>query len=212
MILLSRLILLSLVLLLINACSSLSKSECVQGDWRSIGFDDAAKGSRAETKLNQHSRACSKHKINPDNKVYYSGYAEGLKTFCTQNTGFKFGGIGREYLDTCPASLKPTFISGYISGLDVAINNIDNDIDDLRFERRRRDRRLASLENQRSPKKRDKNKDLKNNNKDDESLNKINLYKSQLNSLRNKISSKRSRREELIALRVAWSHSHSHTH
>jgi len=203
MLLLNRLVFLSFVVLFLNACSSLSKSECEQGDWRSIGLKDAAKGARAETKLDQHVKACAKHEINPDKALYNSGYTEGLKLFCTSKKGYSFGANGYTYLDTCPASLKETFVSGYVSGLDLAIIRLDDGIEDLRFERLRRDRRLLVLERQhRKYKDKEKTK----------SSERLRVYRNELKDLRRRISSLRSRRDELVDLHHKWSHSHIHTH
>jgi len=203
MLLLSRLVLLSMALLFLNACSSLSKSECEQGDWRTIGLEDAAKGARAETKLSQHVKACSKHEISLDQKIYAEGYADGLKLFCTRKKGFSFGSYGYRYLDTCPDSLEPTFISAYVSGLDLAIHKLDDNIEELRFESLKRDRRLLSLERQHI-KYKDKDKS--------KSSERIRLYKKDLHSLRKRISSLRSDRNDLVTLRHKWSHPHPHTH
>jgi len=178
--------------LFLSACSSLSKSECVKGDWASIGAKDALKGLRAKTRLSQHNSACAKHKISPNNKLYYSGYATGLRQFCTRRNGFKYGANANEYYDICPASLKRNFLVGYLPGLGLAINELHGDINNLRYERRKKKRRLRSLERKK-----------KNNKKE---LDRIEKLKGSLANLRSSISSKHSKIDKLEAWQRVWSY------
>lgn len=179
-----------LVLLLINGCSTLSKSECEKGEWSKIGAKDANKGLRATPQLSLHNKACSKHKIKPDNKLYFSGYAKGLKRFCTHSNGFDYGSAGSRYIGTCPASLKPNFLDGYLSGLDLAIQEIEIDLDDLYFEKSRKHHRLITLEERDS--KKGKHKD------------RIKKLSNRIDYLSSEISSKRSESNQLRSYYNKW--------
>lgn len=191
MLLLVRLIFLSLMFVLISGCSSLSKKDCERGDWKQIGLKDAVKGQRAKPQLKRHESACAKYKIRPNNKDYYLGYSEGLKTFCTRRSGFRFGSDAKEYRDICPASRKWEFLIGYLSGLDLAIDQTISDIDDLQFEKHTKKRRLHSLE--------DKHK------KSEKHKNRVKELRSNISSLRSRISSKRSKLYKLEGWHRLWS-------
>lgn len=187
-------------LLFINGCATLSKKECQRGDWSKIGAKDAINGYKAKSQLSQHNSACSKHSIRPNNKLYFDGYTSGLRTFCTRKKGFRYGTDGSEYHGTCPASLKKEFLIGYLSGLNVAIDETENRIDDLRHDRKKTKRKLHSLDDKRGPKedKGDKKKNKKSGNK----LKKLN---DRLDSLSSSISSQRDKRRELVGWYDIWS-------
>ena len=198
-----RLIFILSLLFFISACSTLSKKECQKGEWSNIGAKDAIKGYRAKSQLGQHNSACAKHNISPNNKLYYSGYATGLKTFCTRKKGFSYGADGSEYHATCPASLKNEFLIGYLSGLHVAIHETNNRIDDLRHDRRKARRKLHSLEDRQNTK--DRISKDKKGDKDKKGGNKHKKLNNHLNNLSSSISSERSKRSKLQGWHDVWS-------
>ena len=140
-----RLMLVLGAFLLISACASLSKSECDAGDWGKIGSKDGANGLLAEKQLNKHRSACAKHQKTPNREVYFSGHKEGLKRFCVNKVGFNHGFSGSEYFANCPASLEKQFLTGYIPGLEAAIDDLAYEIQELRHKRHRTNRRLDAL-------------------------------------------------------------------
>lgn len=111
----------SLVLLLatlfLHGCASLSKTECLSGDWQAIGKEDASLGHTRD-RINAHTHACRKHQESPDAAAYEAGFNEGLRDFCVSRVGYRLGVNGRPYHYACPATLEREFLEGYINGLD----------------------------------------------------------------------------------------------
>lgn len=185
-----RFILILFVFVIISGCASLSKSECNEGNWAKIGSKDANRGLLADKQLKKHRSACAKHQTSPNNKLYYSGYAQGLKQFCINKVGFRHGSQGSEYLENCPVSLEPDFLRGYIPGLESAMDTLEDDLEDLRFKRSKLDRRLDVLLYAH-----DKNKKHKK---------KIKRLESRLDRIQSDLYSKRNEISKLRSWRSTW--------
>jgi len=104
--------------LAVAACATLSQEECLQGDWRAIGYIDGADG-RAMSRIEDHAKACQKAGVAPDMSLYALGRDEGLMRYCTEASGFRVGREGHSYADVCPAPLEPEFLDGYADGRRV---------------------------------------------------------------------------------------------
>ncbi len=116
------------MLLLVSGCASLKKGECLEGDWGGIGFRDGAAGYDSASRLTRHSKACGKHGVTPDHELYNEGHAQGLETFCTTPEGYTYGRKGSEYRGICPVALEKDFLKGYVEGLKVAEDRIDDEL------------------------------------------------------------------------------------
>lgn len=174
----------------LNGCATLNKSDCLKGDWASIGYNDAAAGLRSDTELPEHNKACSRYNVRSDNPRYFTGYARGLQQFCTQEGGLRHGSSSSEYYGTCPKNLEQRFLAGYLPGLDLAMDNLEDDIEDLRHERRQKTRKLASMQ-----------QDKRNDKNHRKAMKKL---RQSIESLQSSISSKRSERNELQAWHSIW--------
>ena len=99
---------LSASILLISGCATMGKDECLTSNWRSIGYEDGARGYPPE-RIGNHRKACAKHSVSPDLQAYQAGRAEGLQAFCQPHKGFQLGSRGGNYAGVCPAELEPDF-------------------------------------------------------------------------------------------------------
>ena len=106
---------LSASVLLISGCATMGKDECLTVDWRSIGYEDGARGYSAE-RIGEHRKACAKHSVTPDLQAYQAGRAAGLQEFCQPHKGFQLGSRGGNYAGVCPAELEPDFVEAYRVG------------------------------------------------------------------------------------------------
>ena len=104
------------LLLLVTACASLDKEDCVQADWYTIGLEDGARG-RAIERLGDHRRACAEHRIVPNAERYMAGRSDGLKSFCTYERGYSEGRAGHTYAAACPQ--PASFLAGYNRGREL---------------------------------------------------------------------------------------------
>lgn len=132
-------------LLFLQSCATMSKNECLSGDWRTIGFEDGAKGYGRE-RIGEHRQACVDYGVAPDLAAYQQGYEQGLLSFCTPRNGFAVGRNGYEYTGICPARVEEGFLQGYEGGREIyrittKSNNLGSDLQRLysRLERTEHD-------------------------------------------------------------------------
>jgi hypothetical protein len=128
-----RLALSLLILLTLSGCSTLSKKECLQGDWYGIGLNDGINGYGQE-RMDEHRESCAEHGQSVDHAAYQRGRSEGLKQFCTQANGYQQGSNGREYNDVCPTALKMEFLEGYHSGLQGALERAEQALEHAKWQ------------------------------------------------------------------------------
>jgi hypothetical protein len=107
--------LLSLVLL--SGCASLSKEECLRGEWSTVGYQDGAQGYPAK-QFYEHVTACREYGVMPRQDVYLKGREQGLKQYCTSEIGLREGQAMRDYQLVCPAKTQALFLQGYMQGLN----------------------------------------------------------------------------------------------
>lgn len=174
-------------LFFLSSCTTLKKSDCVEGNWSGIGFNDATAGLKSASQFRAHAKACSKHKITPNIAIYNSGYQKGLVQFCTATNGYRRGVGQSEYYGTCPQALQDNFIKGYLAGLDTATIELTEDILDLRHERRRAIRKHHKAELHKEP-------DAKN----------IKKWVASIDRLKSRIDSHRSKRRQLRRWHDLW--------
>ena len=104
--------------LLVAACASMDRSQCLNADWYAIGLEDGARG-RALERLGEHRRACAQYNVTPDTARYVAGRNDGLKSFCTYERGLSEGRAGNNYVAACPAPGGPAFLAGYNRGREL---------------------------------------------------------------------------------------------
>ena len=113
--------LLSLVVLgsmiLLSSCATLSKQECLVGDWQAIGYNDGVAGYHSE-RLASHAKACAKASVAPDYLAWERGRQLGLKQYCTTSNAYNIGRRGRSLNNVCPISLVNTLQTANQKGLD----------------------------------------------------------------------------------------------
>ena len=103
------------VLLVVSACASLSKEECLAADWYTVGVEDGSKGYTV-SRIGAHRKACAKIGVQPDMARYSEGRNFGLQSFCTRERGYREGESGRKYNGVCPPQLEAAFMQGYLAG------------------------------------------------------------------------------------------------
>ncbi len=126
------------------SCATLSKEQCLQGDWRSIGYGDGASGYLM-SRIDEHAKACAKTGVTPDVSLYAQGREEGLKRYCTETHGFWVGRQGNYYAHVCPMPAETEFLGGYADGQRVyaathrlELARMDLNLADQRAEKRAR--------------------------------------------------------------------------
>ena len=118
--------------MLLGACASMDKPQCVNANWYAIGMEDGARG-RTLDRLGERRRACAEHGVQPDAERYAAGRNEGLKSYCTYDQGFRAGRGGNAYNSVCPEPAARDFLAGYergreIYGLQKRLDEVNADI------------------------------------------------------------------------------------
>lgn len=119
--------LLWLSIILLPACASLSKEECLRNDWDAIGFRDGSQGYPF-ARIHSHEEACSDYHIMPNISRYQNGRERGLFVYCTEEVGFREGEQGNTYQNVCSEQQEIAFMRGYFNGLDSAKNALEWDL------------------------------------------------------------------------------------
>lgn len=104
-----------LLAVLVQGCASMDKSECQSADWKTIGYEDGARGAMA-SHIGKHREACARHSISPDLDTYRQGRAEGLRQYCRAANGYRLGEHGSGYAGVCPPDMEPEFLAAYTAG------------------------------------------------------------------------------------------------
>ena len=99
----------------LSACATLSKEECLAADWYTIGVEDGSNG-RDMSRIGAHRKACAEVGVQPDIGQYTQGREQGLLSFCTYERGYSEGKRGYSYKGACPSQLEPVFMQGYLAG------------------------------------------------------------------------------------------------
>jgi hypothetical protein len=128
-------------------CATMSKEACLQGDWAGVGFKDGEAG-RAQSRLDDHAKACAKAGVVPDAAPYFAAREQGLKLYCTPDRGFSEGRTGQSYAGVCPPGPERGFLVGYADGqlVNAAVSRLseaesDRQSADHRAEKRDREAR-----------------------------------------------------------------------
>jgi outer membrane murein-binding lipoprotein Lpp len=103
---------------LLSGCSTLSKQECLDSNWFSIGNRDGMQG-RPVTRLQQHGEACKEYNVTPNAAQYEKGRNEGLTIYCTPENGLKIGRQGVRYEYVCPKNIEQGFLKKYEMGSEI---------------------------------------------------------------------------------------------
>lgn len=128
-------------------CATLSKEQCLSGNWGAVGYDDGMDG-RPMSRLDDHAKACAKVGVTPDPVPYFAARADGLKRYCTEPNGFRVGREGKRYAGVCPPPVEAEFLGGYADGERVyrATQRLDSARSDLSSADSRADKRARQAD------------------------------------------------------------------
>lgn len=106
------------VLLMVPSCASLSKADCLYGDWYEIGLRDGLSGVESE-RFSAYVDTCARYGVRPDSSEYSKGRTKGLESFCTSSVGYSEGRMGRDYRYVCSGIAEELFLVGHSLGFNV---------------------------------------------------------------------------------------------
>lgn len=99
----------------LTGCASISKDECISGNWSDIGYKDGVNG-KSRGKLADYAKTCMKYGAEPNRDVYLTAFENGLVKYCTFQQGLKLGENGSSYNQVCSGDLANGFSQGYDEG------------------------------------------------------------------------------------------------
>jgi len=139
-----------LALLGLSGCATVSKNECLAGDWYGIGVRDGADGY-GEERFVENAEACSKHGIAADRERWLDGRMRGLERYCTVRNGLAVGERNSTYRGVCSPPDEEGFLRGYELGRDLGdargrLSSLESEIQNIR-DRLDRDRRAGEHPN-----------------------------------------------------------------
>ncbi len=133
------------MLLALCGCASLSESQCLASDWKTIGYRDGLAGMQS-AQLLRHQNACMKHGVAPDRDAYLAGWKEGVYQYCDAGNAFNVGERGAAYSNVCPPEMQGAFRAAYqdgrriylaqseINGMNQAITQKENRLKAIKSE------------------------------------------------------------------------------
>jgi hypothetical protein len=110
-----RFSLISCLVLILSACSSMSKEQCESADWKAYGYTDGAKG-KATTHFNSYAQACGDHGVKSDFERYLLGHKQGVIVFCSIENGYQAGTENYRYQGICKTHNESAFLKGLAKG------------------------------------------------------------------------------------------------
>ncbi|MBB3133476.1 hypothetical protein FHS26_001180 [Rhizobium pisi] len=102
--------------LLLTSCYTISKKECLAGDWKGIGFTDGFNGYQPQARFEGHIKSCKRVKVVPNLTLWNQGYKKGLLRYCTASSGLWEGQHGYGYNGLCPPKTEAEFLRGHELG------------------------------------------------------------------------------------------------
>ena len=97
-----------LLSLLISGCATMGKNECLNAQWKSVGYEDGAKGYNA-SRIGEYRKSCAEYNVSPNLDAYMQGRQQGLAQWCTPSNGYYQGTRGAIYNGICPEALESDF-------------------------------------------------------------------------------------------------------
>ena len=132
----------AIAIAVLSSCASLSESQCIAGDWQTVGFRDGSAGN-PQSMLLQHQDACVKHGVIPQRESYLDGWTQGVRNYCTPENGFAIGDRGSSYANVCPDDLEPSFYAALLDGRRLF--NARSEINDLERQLGYKEKRLQQI-------------------------------------------------------------------
>jgi hypothetical protein len=130
------------ILLAVSGCATLSESQCVASDWKTVGYRDGLAGTQS-SQLLRHQNACVKHGVVPDREEYLAGWEDGVRQYCLPENGFSAGEHGKTYQNVCPPELQPSFHAAYQEGRQLYLAT--SEINDMNRQIARKEGRLKQI-------------------------------------------------------------------
>lgn len=130
--------------LALAGCATLSKEECLNGNWEEIGFRDGTNG-KASSFIQSHAKACEKAGVRPVQSLWEKGRQRGLPAYCVPSKAYSEGRSGRSLNAVCPAAQLPALRAANASGLEYY--EYTSEMNEIQYRLNEIDRQLVAEKN-----------------------------------------------------------------
>jgi len=122
-----------------GGCATISKDDCLAGNWAERGLKDGRNG-KSRSRLSEYKDKCAKHSAVVDHTTYLREYERGLVSYCVYDKGYDKAASGGSYNSVCNGPLAPDYTAGYEDGKEFyqikqghsrLIDNYDETLDDI---------------------------------------------------------------------------------
>jgi len=103
---------------LLSGCAYFIRKDCQETDWRQSGYEQGAAGGSREAIVG-HERRCAEVEVAVSKHDWNQGWADGVRTYCTEAGGQNVGLAGGAYTGICGPEGEREFQRGYAAGLAV---------------------------------------------------------------------------------------------
>ena len=159
---------------LLAGCTTMTKEQCLAGAWGEKGYQDGLSGYRT-SRLHDHAQACAKFGVEANPGAYLSARDDGLRTYCTWESGFRQGRQGNSYGGVCSPAEERDFLPAYedgrriyvveqaVSSVESALNSAISRIDDRedKLEAKQRELRQEGLTDEQRQRIRDRIREVR---------------------------------------------------
>jgi hypothetical protein len=105
--------------------ATLSREDCLRGDWYTLGIQDGLAG-KTQGELNLHKQACAEYGISPDPKPYMEGREKGLVDYCKIENAVTTGLSGQLYQSVCPKEIDAAFRQQNLAAYNLYLTYMRN--------------------------------------------------------------------------------------
>lgn len=106
------------VLVLLQACTTMSADECRTANWRDVGLRDGLAGEPL-TLLDSRTKACAEVGVTANAPLYLQGRNQGLPDYCRLDNAARLGLQGKTYHGVCAAGIDGEFRRRHALGMEV---------------------------------------------------------------------------------------------
>lgn len=120
---------------LLVGCASVSKEECLTGNWDEIGYRDGTNG-RTQDYIQRHVKACSRVDVVPNMSVWNAARLRGVPVYCVPERAYTEGRSGRDVSPVCAPDVMPALLAANDKGqryyrIGQEIHDLEEKVDRL---------------------------------------------------------------------------------
>lgn len=130
------LFLLSGLVLVLPACTTMTPNECKTANWYDVGLRDGLAGEPL-SELNARTKSCAEAGVQANATQYLQGRNQGLLSYCRMDNAVRLGLDGKSYQGVCAPAIDGEFRRRY---------NLGHEVYSARSALRSQDSRRRSLE------------------------------------------------------------------